>query len=154
MKILVLSDSHRSLGAMLDAVDAEKPDAVIHLGDHITDAEELRYVYDKLPVCAVAGNCDYAPEAREELVTEYAGVRFFLTHGHRYGVKSGTEALRAAAVRCGAQVVLFGHTHIPFSEEQDGLWLMNPGACGYGRCSYGIVEVRDGRAFCRVVRPE
>ena len=38
MKILVFSDSHRSRGDMIEAIDEQQPDQVIHLGDLITDA--------------------------------------------------------------------------------------------------------------------
>lgn len=41
LKILVLSDSHRAIGAMYDAAMLEDPDAIMHLGDHVSDAEEL-----------------------------------------------------------------------------------------------------------------
>ena len=58
MKILVFSDSHRSWSGMIQAIDEQKPDQVIHLGDLISDAEEISYLYPKLPVCMVPGNCD------------------------------------------------------------------------------------------------
>ena len=36
MKLLILSDTHRSLGFAYDAIEKEHPDAVVHLGDHLT----------------------------------------------------------------------------------------------------------------------
>lgn len=48
MKILVFSDSHRSRGGMMDAIDAHNPDLVIHLGDLQDDAEEIGYAYPQL----------------------------------------------------------------------------------------------------------
>ena len=45
MKILVLSDSHSALSFMRRCIDSVKPDAVIHLGDHFDDAEEMREEY-------------------------------------------------------------------------------------------------------------
>ena len=41
MKILVFSDSHRSVGGMIDAVEREKPQQIIHLGDIMDDAEDV-----------------------------------------------------------------------------------------------------------------
>ena len=41
MKILVFSDSHGEKENMLLTVEAERPDAVFHLGDHWRDGEEL-----------------------------------------------------------------------------------------------------------------
>ena len=92
MKILVFSDSHRSRGGMLDAIDAHRPDQVIHLGDLQSDAEELTYVYPKLPICMVPGNCDgWTMDPLKKQIT-LAGKRILLSHGHLWGVKKGYEA--------------------------------------------------------------
>ena len=45
MKILVLSDSHSALRFMHSCMDAVKPDAVIHLGDHYDDGLALKEDY-------------------------------------------------------------------------------------------------------------
>ena len=58
MKILVLSDSHSALRFMRSCVDAVKPDAIIHLGDHYDDAQALAEEYPHIPIHAVPGNCD------------------------------------------------------------------------------------------------
>lgn len=137
---------------MLRAVEQEKPDAVIHLGDHASDAEILLREYPYLPVCRVRGNCDrYEYDVQDEAVIEWEGVKILVTHGHRYHVKSGLLTLCYAAIQSGAQVALFGHTHIPYCEESDGLWLLNPGACGRLFPSYGIIEIKNGTVRCRVM---
>ena len=87
LKILVLSDSHRCVGAMYDAAMLEKPDVIFHLGDHVSDAQELSYALDPIDFYEVRGNCDFGAQAPETILTELAGVRFFLTHGHLFGVK-------------------------------------------------------------------
>ena len=111
LKILVLSDSHRCVGAMYDAAMLEKPDVIFHLGDHVSDAQELSYALDPIDFYEVRGNCDFGAQAPETILTELAGVRFFLTHGHLFGVKSNLTRLKLEANRVGAQVALFGHTH-------------------------------------------
>ena len=58
MKILVFSDSHRSLSGMYAAIDRHSPHQAIHLGDLMDDAEEVAQHYPKLPFCMVPGNCD------------------------------------------------------------------------------------------------
>ena len=58
MKILVFSDSHRSVAGMLSAVADEAPDQIIHLGDLEEDAEAVSDAYPRIPVCMVPGNCD------------------------------------------------------------------------------------------------
>ena len=149
MKILVFSDSHGVLNEMCAAIDAEEPDYVIHLGDHIRDAEALMRFYPQLPVRYVRGNCDLTDyTALEMAVVMYGNVRIMMCHGHRYGVKNSLLRLTMAAKEQAADVVLFGHTHCPYCEEYDNLWLVNPGAAGHG--CYGIVEVIGQKISCQI----
>ena len=108
MKLLVLSDTHRSLGFAYDAIEKERPDAVLHLGDHLTDAEELSFACQEPDFYYVPGNCDYAPTVPQSLTLEFDDVRVFMTHGHIYGVKRDLTALAGAAKDAGAQLALFG----------------------------------------------
>ena len=148
MKILVFSDSHRSRGGMLDAIDAHRPDQVIHLGDLQRDAEELTYVYPKLPICMVPGNCDgWTMDPLKKQIT-LAGKRILLSHGHLWGVKKGYEAAVADARAVGADILLFGHTHRALCQQlEDGLWMMNPGA---SRASYGLIRIEQGQIHCSI----
>ena len=70
-------------------------------------------------------------------------------------MKSGLTRLTLEARRVGAQLALFGHTHRALLEEQDGLWLMNPGACGAGRSDFGeIITDEHGGFTCRLRNAE
>ncbi len=149
MKLLVLSDSHGAVGPMERAVSALAPDYVLHLGDRARDARELEAWFPELPLISVPGNCDFpAPSEPLTLVREFGGVPVLLTHGHAYGVKQGLLRLELAAREAGVRVAVFGHTHRPFCEEHDGLWLLNPGSCGYGRDAYGLIWIEDGSVRC------
>ena len=151
MKILVFSDSHKTVADLYDVIEREKPNCVLHLGDHLSDAEDLQYAFDKIPFYCVPGNCDYAPTAPSEILTELGGVRLFLTHGHFYGVKNGTGRLLEKARSVGAQVALYGHTHCPSLEMQQGVWLMNPGTSRQGdRQTYGELCIENGSLRCRI----
>lgn len=147
MKILVLSDSHSSMRFMYRCVDAVRPDALVHLGDHYDDGETLSEVYPHIPLHQVAGNCDKyrAPiGAREMLCYPLGGPMVYMTHGHLHHVKMGIGALLADARRYGAKAVLYGHTHTPdCHREEDGLWVLNPGSAGYRGGSAGVIET-DG----------
>ena len=70
MKLLILSDTHRSLGFAYDAIEKEHPDAVVHLGDHLTDAEDLSFACQEPDFYYVPGNCDYAPTVPQSLTLE------------------------------------------------------------------------------------
>lgn len=151
MKILVFSDSHRSLSGMYAAIDLHQPQQVIHLGDMMYDAEEVAEHYPRLPFCLVPGNCDgwgaAVPVIKQITL---AGKSILLSHGHRWGVKSGHDAAIAAARAAGADILLFGHTHIPLCQQlEDGLWMMNPGPA---RSSYGLLVLEDGTVSCSLHR--
>ena len=116
MKILVMSDSHSSLRLMRSAVQALKPDAIVHLGDYFDDGEVIREENFHIPFHAVPGNCDkyrlYQPKP-EILSYGVCGVRLYMTHGHNHHVKQGLYSLLEDAKAADAQAVLFGHTHCP-----------------------------------------
>ena len=147
MKILVFSDSHRSLSGMYAAIDLHRPQQVIHLGDIMADAEEVAEHYPKLPFCLVPGNCDgWGAAVPVKKQINLAGKSILLSHGHRWGVKSGYATAIADARAVGADILLFGHTHIPLCRQlEDGLWMMNPGPA---RSSYGLIEIEDGVVSC------
>ena len=146
MKILVFSDSHGRLGHMMDAMERERPRRVFFLGDCHRDGEALRNAYPDVPMELVRGNCDW-DQAPDELLVEAGGVRFLLTHGHRYYVKSGPDHLARSARAKGAGVVCFGHTHDALNMPNCGVWMLNPGTAGgiHARAGYGVIEVENGK---------
>ena len=159
MKILVLSDSHAGLSFMRRCIDAVRPDAVLHLGDYYDDGSAMAEEYPQIKFYQVPGNCDahrgYVSDPETRLET-LAGVRILMTHGHRHHVKQTIIRLLADARASRVAVVLFGHTHSAYcAQEEDGLWVMNPGSCGYFGGSAGLLEVKGGDVLqCRVLREE
>jgi putative phosphoesterase len=125
------------------------PDGVLYLGDGLADTDRLSFGYSQL--FAVRGNCDlyWDPSIKTEELLAFEGHRILITHGHLYGVKSGTGALIAHAAECGADVVLFGHTHkpictvIPADKVPLGrpMYLFNPGSIGQSG-SFGTLTLR------------
>ena len=146
MKLLVLSDSHSALRFMRDCIDKIKPDQVVHLGDHIDDGQAMEQKNSHIRFHLVPGNCDRYrcdPTVPDILCYDIGGVRFYMTHGHRHAVKSGIGHLIAEARKSGAQGVLYGHTHQKECICLDGLWVLNPGSCGYGGGSAAVIEITD-----------
>lgn len=147
MKILVLSDSHSGLRFMRKAITATKPNAVIHLGDYCDDGETMAEEFPRIPFHIVAGNCDQYRNSgryREMLCYSVCGVKLFITHGHRHYVKSSLFSLCREARELGAAGALFGHTHIPYcQQENDGLWVLNPGSCGSDSGTVAIIETEN-----------
>ena len=132
---------------MEQAVRLEQPDGVLHLGDCVRDAEALAHL--GLPLWNVPGNCDYRPDLPDILTPEFEGVRLFMTHGHLHSVKMQYMRILYAGLEAEANVVLFGHTHRPECFFERGMWVMNPGACGYGG-TYGVLSIQDGAPECRI----
>ena len=158
MKILVLSDSHSSLRLMRSAVQAIRPDAIIHLGDHFDDGEVIHEENMHVAFHQVPGNCDkyrlYRPVA-ETLSYKVCGVKLFITHGHNHHVKQGLYALLRDAKEEQAQAVLYGHTHLPDCRREDGMWILNPGSCGHAGGTVGLMEMENGEIIsCRILREE
>lgn len=157
MKILVLSDSHSSLSFMRLCIRKIQPDAVIHLGDYFDDATAIAEEFPQIRFYQVPGNCDKyrAPVwAAETLVETVCGVKLFMTHGHIHGVKTGLWRLISDAQSTRAQAVLFGHTHSAYCErEENGMWVLNPGSCGYFGGSAAIIEISNHEITdCRIIR--
>ena len=105
---------------------------------------------DNAEVVNVAGNCDwgYHGAEDEELVTA-AGSKIFLTHGHLYGVKSNPANFLLAVREKGANIGVFGHTHVAFIKKINGILLINPGSLSYPRDGKGqsfmVLELAEGK---------
>ncbi len=143
MRILVISDTHGNETALFRVVEAQ-PTArvVIHLGDGVEEAEAAAAAFPDREFHLIRGNNDwYAGRSyplSEELLL--GGRRLFCTHGHHYRVKMGLYDAVCAARERQADLLLFGHTHQPLTDYEDGLYLMNPGSLGYGG-TYGYVDI-------------
>ena len=99
-KLLILSDSHNSTGAVERILHAESDaTAVIFLGDGLRDLEEALTFYPKMKVYAVAGNCDFGALEPLDGLAAFDQVVIFYTHGHMYGVKYDLDTLTDAAAR-------------------------------------------------------
>ena len=145
MKLLVVSDIHGDYDALEQAYHAEKSvGAVLFLGDGIREAERFEAAHGPLRVYMVRGNCDFASNAPLQGLGAFEGVLFLYTHGHMYGVKGSYQALAEAAQAAHTDAALFGHTHVPFCGETDGLTLFNPGALTNGQ--YGVIYTDNGKA--------
>lgn len=151
MKCLVFSDSHGSCAVMRKALKAH-PDAevVFFLGDGLADAEKVACDFPDKAWIAVRGNCDYTSvfRDREALKVEKItlnGVKIVLTHGDLYCAKYTSGVLKGLAMREGADILLFGHTHnateLYISDTDKPFYLFNPGSASGYKGSYGIINI-------------
>jgi len=152
MKVLIVSDTHgheKTLKALLKKI---KPiDMLVHCGDVEGGENYIRRMAD-CPVQMVAGNNDFFCELPREEEFHIGKYHVLLTHGHYYYISMGTQLLKEDAKARGFDIVMFGHTHRPCLEQEDGIVLLNPGSLSYprqeGRCpSYILMEIaQNGEA--------
>ncbi len=152
MKILIISDSHGYDSNFFDILSKTgQPDMLIHLGDAYGNED----IYKRSVSCevkVVSGNNDLflGSSLNPEEEFDIGSHHFFLTHGHRYGVSYGTQKLLDAALSRGADIVLYGHTHVPSIEfdEDYHIWAVNPGSISMprqsnGKPSYAVLEIDE-----------
>ncbi len=147
-RILVVSDSHGNTTYLQQAIKKVQPDMMIHCGDAEGQESYISGLFSG-PTHFVRGNCDHYSEKDEKLCLTVGNHKVMITHGHHYGVGFGLERLEYAAEEMGADVVLYGHTHVPvLIKESDGMVVMNPGSISLPRGekprpSYGVIMVDE-----------
>ncbi|MET9698552.1 metallophosphoesterase [Streptomyces sp. NPDC006529] len=153
MWLLLTSDTHlptraKALpDALLAAVD--DADAVIHAGDWVDEATLDLLGSRSRRLIGVYGNND-GPGLRGRLPevarAELEGVRFAVVH--ETGAATGRER-RCAERFPDADVLVFGHSHIPWDTTAGSLRLLNPGSPTDRRrqpyCTFMTLTVADGQ---------
>ena len=134
LTIGVVSDTHvhlrgtrRLAPEVVDLFIRFKVGLILHAGD-VNTAAVLLALAEVAPVIAVRGNNDDAilmddlPETVEFTVGPH---RFGLVHGH-----GGRSARAEARRRFGGRVdcAVYGHSHVPLIERDEGTILFNPGS--------------------------
>ena len=149
MKIIVVSDTHGYVKEFLEKVEEiGTPDMIFHLGDYVDDGIKISKELG-VEALIVKGNGDYnVSKFNEDELMEIEGRKFFLTHGHRYNVRYNISNLYYKGKEVGADVVLFGHTHIPIVEKEDNITIINPGSPsmprGFNRKkTFGLLNIED-----------
>lgn len=153
MRILVVSDTHRDEASLRQAILSQpKAEIVIHLGDGEEEAALMKASFPEKMFLQVRGNCDWG--SMLPVTGEYtaAGKRIFYTHGHAYNVKYGMSEIVAAAREHKADILLFGHTHMPVCDYEDGLYIMNPGSLFGSGGTYGILDITSAGIVTNIVK--
>jgi putative phosphoesterase len=147
-RLVVLSDTHLARGIELPrrlTRAIADTDVVIHLGD-FTGTDLANELESTGKLVAVHGNCDVTAirnsyPTRRDLVVEGKVIRCI------HGDVGGRTADAAAAAERDADVVLYGHSHMPKIRKEDGVLLFNPGSPTQKRFarypSYGILEIGE-----------
>jgi putative phosphoesterase len=152
MRVLLLADTHvpKRAKRLPDQVwqEVEAADLVVHAGDWVVPdlLDELEDRSRALLACW--GNNDGAELRRrlpEVARAEVEGVRIAVVH--ETGQSRGRDE-RMRAAYPDTDLLVFGHSHIPWVGTADGLRLLNPGSPTDRRrqphCTYLTLVLADG----------
>ncbi|HZG80068.1 MAG TPA: metallophosphoesterase [Brevibacillus sp.] len=146
MGILVMSDSHGLVREVEQVVKRHPVDQIFHCGDFCVDHTRAPFSGMKL----VRGNCDTTKAVATEAMTKWRDLNILQTHGHLFGVKSSLLRLHYRAEETGANVVLFGHSHLPVCGVERDILFVNPGSLqmprGFDVPTYALIEQNDSSA--------
>lgn len=145
MRIGLISDTHGLLRPEVLGAFAHVQH-ILHAGD-IGDERILDSLRELAPVTAVPGNVDGA-SGHDIVRVTIDGLKILLTHILPRPSAPSSEAARSLE-EDGADVVVFGHSHLPHDERVGGVWYLNPGSAGPRRFDYpvsvAILERKRGK---------
>ena len=155
MKIAVLADTHIPKRAKRLPNTAfpllEKADAIIHAGDVVSE-EFLNSLRELAPVYAVLGNNDLTLSLPERLELTFENVAIAVMHD------TGASQGRARRMRKSfpsADILIFGHSHMPMNVVEEDLLLFNPGSPTDRRqqpnYTMGMLTIEDGQARAEII---
>lgn len=148
MRILAVSDTHGDLYSLRCAIRQQpKAEVVLHMGDGEREMAELKMEFTDRMIVGVRGNCDWGSALPVTQELQLAGKKIFFTHGHLYQAKMGLYTITCAAREREADILLFGHTHTPLKDYEDGLHILNPGSLHGANASYGVIDITPAGIF-------
>ncbi len=156
MLVAVLADTHipRRAKGLPEGLTPhlESADLILHAGDLFV--EDVLYEMEAYaPVRAVKGNVD-GWNVRLPETLEFAVGNVPVAMIHDSGSKKGRRN-RMRRRFLGARVVVFGHSHIPWLDDEDGLMLLNPGSPTDKRrqpdYTFGLLVVEDGEVRAEIL---
>lgn len=150
-RLVVIADTHSEPHARARELIAQiAPHAILHAGD-IGASSGIDPFRSIAPVFVVRGNIDGRSAAYPDhldLSVRWGDAsvgRIFLTHNALRGPRLIAGSFRDAKAR-GADLVVCGHSHVPFIGSDRGLGIFNPGSIGPRRfvlpITFGVLEMR------------
>ena len=147
MRIIVISDTHGDPYAIRKVLELQpSASALIFLGDGERDMDYVLGMTGDMRVVMVKGNCDFASQLDSSSLQIFGGKRIFCTHGYIENVKYGLYTLIEKGSQYQADIILYGHTHVPVTEYIDGIYCFNPGSLREG--NYGFIDITDAGIVC------
>lgn len=141
MKIVVLSDTHGDANLIEQVYEQDQDaNAFFHCGDSELAYDDAHFHN----MYRVKGNCDFDRNFADDLLVPVGERSIFMTHGHLYNIKMTLTPLDYKAQETGADIVLFGHSHLLGAEQIGDTLFLNPGSLliprGGNPKSYATIE--------------
>ena len=129
MKIGLISDTHGHVPNTVHTALAGV-NYILHAGDVgpmdvITELEAIA------PVYAVLGNTDHGIALPETRLEEFDGIKILIHH--IVDVDYPSQTVRELLSTEKPEIVVFGHTHMPFDERRSKIRFINPGSASQPR---------------------
>jgi uncharacterized protein len=152
LRLVVVADTHSNPHPRAaELIAHEKPDRILHAGD-IGELRVIDALQEIAPTIAVRGNIDVRAKDLPDLMTidlvegEEQLLTILLMHIAVNGPKLRADAIRHAK-KSGANLVICGHSHVPFIGRDRETSVFNPGSMGPRRFQlpivFGVLELKD-----------
>jgi putative phosphoesterase len=153
-KVLILADTHmpKKGKALPEPVISELEkgvDLIFHAGDW-SDETLYQELKQWAPVCGVRGNIEideWAKQLPEKLILKIEDVKIAIVHGHLGKGKTTPDRAYKACIEDGIDLIVFGHSHIPYMEKKGEIILFNPGSPTEKRkqkqFSFGLLTIHN-----------
>ncbi|NLP43807.1 MAG: metallophosphoesterase family protein [Peptococcaceae bacterium] len=150
MKVAILSDTHIRKGQTLPQPVWQAladVNTIIHAGDFISEKllEDLRII---APTIAVRGNCDWLlGELPDKAIVQFGELKVGITHGYQGKGSSTPDRAYNTFIEDQVDMIVFGHSHIPYKNYINGVLMFNPGSPtekrGQPYFSIGLMTIED-----------
>jgi len=152
--IAVISDTHgRPHSRLSPILEYSRPSIVLHAGD-VGDLDLIKELEEIAPTVFVRGNVDPTGLAWPDSLSlrinlgKALQIDLLLLHIAVARLRLNKETLNLLR-ESPAQVVIFGHSHIPFLGMDGKIYLFNPGSAGPSRMglptTMGLIEISSGQ---------
>lgn len=162
---VVISDSHadhQALTKIMGYMTANGLTNLIHLGDYYDDANGfIEAGFDVIRVPGVWKEAYQDPSIPNRLTVDIQGWKCFLTHTpnrHHLDLPDDSDPKKMIKAKA-CDIFMYGHTHIPRCESQEGIIFFNPGHLkridnrGYP-ATYASVTFHDDSAEFKILTVE
>jgi putative phosphoesterase len=161
MRLGVVSDTHKhilNLNKAIDFLRGQDVSMFIHLGDDYTDPDETAE-RDFLRVPGVFSDVYTDVRVPNRIIKNVVGWRLLLTHTVSSHPNDLPDDLKPEDVirEKRADIVLYGHTHLPEIRQEEGIIFINPGHLknedkrGFPP-TFAFVELTINRVLVRIYR--